>query len=213
MKPAKSKKRYILRYIFVAFIFTWAGALLFRDTAKTRTESATASHSDATNSFTKQDQVLLGYLKDIKAAYISDLNISYINKYNDGRTGDYTPPYDGDTIIDETKTNKKIASITILSGRSADETKRTLAHEYIHHIWYTKLNRDEQNILSSNLISSYGKDQGMQAHLLNYSNKNTLTPDELFSAYCADSSDSFLTTDILATCNKYIDRSALVMLR
>lgn len=209
MKPAKSKKRYILRYTIVAFIFTWVGALLFRDTAKTRTESTAVSNPSATISPIKQDAVLLGYLKDIKATYTSDLNISYINNYNDGRTGDYTPAYNSDSIINGTKT----AAITILSGRSTDDTKRTLAHEYMHHIWYTKLNRDEQNVLSSNLISSYSKDQGMQAHLLNYSNKGTLTPDELFSAYCADSSDSYLTPEILATCNKYIDRSALVMLR
>lgn len=230
MKPAKSKKRRVISLIigssflmFIGFCFGVLSILYpeYSDPnanaiamAKNGIEHPYPLVKSSTTSLGDKDPTLESYLKDLKATYVNNLDVSFVDSYSKGTgLGQYNQGYDGDLMSDGTTLNRKRPSINVLSGRSLDDTKRTLAHEYMHHIWYTQFDKSEQIILSSKLITAYSGDAQMQNAMQNYIVNNSLEPTEILSSYCTDSSDSYLTPDILTTCNKYINRSALVMLR
>lgn len=121
--------------------------------------------------------------------------------------GEYTyfiNPLNGDFLYGE---------LMIKSGLDKETEVTVIAHEYLHHVWATKLEDKTKGNLTSDLITMYGNDPVFRDRMFEYSEKGILNPDELFAYYCTESSDGYLTKYVLRQCNKYIKRSALVINR
>lgn len=81
-------------------------------------------------------------------------NVSLI--YNNDLTyrGSYTAYYINDM--------KDYAYSTIVIKPDIDNEKSTIAHEYLHHIWNTKMDQAFKDRLTSYLLSAYGKNSFAQ---------------------------------------------------
>lgn len=99
--------------------------------------------------------------------------------------------------------------IFLEEGYKTDKT--TVAHEYLHYMWY-KNQLDKDDRLVSDLISSYARTIEFQNLISKYYiDRGILVPTELFSFACTEIQDSHLTPYIVQKCNEYIDRSTLQM--
>lgn len=158
----------------------------------------------------KSDSDLKNRLVKVAAvnADLSNISIIYIDSYADKplQGGQYDP------VIDPLSEHPYLAKITVQSGRDNLETDRIVAHEYLHHIWNSDLTKNDKDMLSSNLPSALASDSFMINRLAGYQGIQT-SAFELFSFYCTESSDSFISAEVLELCNRYIDRSKLVLLR
>lgn len=134
----------------------------------------------------------------------------------------FVPSYDTETIKDQAGTyqafidtagNWSYGVLTVKQDTPARNLDSVVAHEYLHHIWYKALDNDMKTKLASDLISLYGNDTAMQERVKSYSENQILQPTELFSFYCTEVGDRYLTQYILEHCNKYINRSTLRMSR
>jgi len=103
-------------------------------------------------------------------------------------------------------------NITIRNNLGINELKRTLAHEYLHFVWFEVMTESERTRLGDALNAAYAKDPDMQIRMDVYIEKGTFQPTELFSIYCTESTDSYMLA-IVQDCNKYIDRSKIVLTR
>lgn len=105
--------------------------------------------------------------------------------------------------------------IEISEDLNTEEENRILAHEYLHHVWAKHIERNPslRNKITSDLITMHGRDNQFQNRVETYSDNGILIPTELFSYYCTESSDFYLSESILSECNKYIDRSKLKLIR
>lgn len=142
-----------------------------------------------------------------KEALLNDVSIKYVDGYeNENQEGGYQP------VLDE---NDKFAygTITIKKGLDSNNEKISVAHEYLHHIWETGLDYQTQHNLTSQLMTLYGNDEWMKNRTDFYSDTSMLLPTELFSFYCTEVGDQYLSEYVLNQCNTYINRSTLTFTR
>jgi hypothetical protein len=142
-----------------------------------------------------------------KEELLNDVSIKYVDGYeNENQQGEYQP------VLDD---NGKFAygTITIKKGIDSNSEKTYVAHEYLHHIWETGLDYQTQHDLTSQLMTLYGNDEWMKSRTNPYSDTSMLLPTELFSFYCTEVSDRYLSQYVLQQCNTYINRSTLLFTR
>lgn len=222
MKPATSKKRRVIKLIIGSALLLFIG-FCFGTYISTSAEYG-GSNADAkvstvvldTKRAAVQNPDLLSIAKEIGANEISNVDIVYREKMQTPwAKGEYDPAYDGDIMNDGTRPNKRLATIGVLKETSSDAQylKTTVAHEYMHHVWYGLLDVASRDKLASDLVSMYSTDQYMQNRTKKYVDEKMLSSTELLSFYCTEESDPYLTPGILSTCNKYINRSVLTMYR
>ena len=138
---------------------------------------------------------------------LDNVSIKYVDKYKDeNQNGEYAPVLNSDGTF-------SYGMITIKEGIDPTYEKTVIAHEYLHHVWQAQLDQMTLHDLTSQLMTLYGKDHWMQNRTDWYSDTNSLVPTELFSFYCTEASDKYLSQYVLDTCNKYIDRSKLTFTR
>ncbi len=139
---------------------------------------------------------------------LKDVSVKYVADYKDKPTqaGEYMP-------YEDSKGNFSYGVITIKQGLDAEEEKVVVAHEYLHHIWESELDPQTLHDLTSQLMTLYGKDDWFKTRVATYSDTNMLIPTELFSFYCTESSDQYLTPYVIEQCGKYINRGTLQFIR
>lgn len=160
----------------------------------------------------KHEPKLMAALGQVGVESVKHLDVRYVEEYADkgalkNQSGEYQ------SFINPTTGEFMYGMLTVKKGLVPEELKTVVAHEYLHHIWYTEIDEPTKENLTSHLITLYGNDPAMRRQLEEYANKGRLYPTELFSYYCTESSDGYLTTFILKSCNTYIDRPALTFLR
>lgn len=153
----------------------------------------------------KQDSNLVNVITAIggDTTKLQNVSVSYVDGYDvPDRAGEYIPYTDlnGDFSY---------GTITIKKGLEPDAEKVIVAHEYLHHIWETQIDPATLHDLTSQLMTMYGDDDGFKNRVAQYSDTNMLLPTELFSFYCTESSDQYLTTYVAEQCSTYINRSTL----
>ncbi len=154
-----------------------------------------------------QNPELLSILKQIGATEINDLDINYADSLNNPNwLGSYQEyRWDNDNSFSH-------GEIKILRTQpSVQDLYRTVAHEYLHHIWASKLDSQTVAILTSDLITMHGRNSYMQHRVNEYSHQGTLLPTEIFAFACSEFSDGWLSEYIRNQCNTYINRSQLQM--
>lgn len=142
-----------------------------------------------------------------KDELIDNISIKYVEGYDNASTnGQYQPVVNSDGTF-------SYGTITVKNGVEPTYEKTVVAHEYLHHIWQVHLDEQTLHDLTSQLMTLYGNDDWIKDRTNWYSDSNMLLPTELFSFYCTEASDKYLSQYVLDTCNKYIDRSALTFTR
>ena len=136
-----------------------------------------------------------------------NVSMKYVDGYENASTnGEYLPVLSSDGTF-------SYGTITIKKGINPTYEKTVVAHEYLHHVWQAQLDAQTLHDLTSQLMTLYGNDAWIKDRTNWYSDSNMLLPTELFSFYCTEVSDKYLSQYVLDTCNKYIDRSALTFTR
>lgn len=158
----------------------------------------------------EHDPAIVAILQQVGAKHIDAIDERYVDGYSEklsdqlGKYEAYINPTTGDFLY---------GTLTVKRGQDKNEEKTMIAHEYLHHVWFVLLDEPTKQNLTSHLITLYGKDVWMQDRVRDYSDNGILQPTELFSYYCTESSDSYLTTYVKDTCNAYINRASLLMVR
>lgn len=158
----------------------------------------------------RQDPELLELLRAVGAYYLQNLEFTFVTSYPDG--GDTDGEYEEFYYYDDEDEGFDYGVMTVRRGLDVEEQRRTVAHEYLHHVWYAKLTPTLRNTLTSHLNAMLATDEYMQEYEEQYRDSGGLIPTELFSFYCTEVSDSKLVQFVLDQCNRFIDRSQLVML-
>lgn len=142
-----------------------------------------------------------------KDELIDNVSLSYVDGYkNKDTNGEYLPVINSDGTF-------SYGTITIKKGIDPTYEKTVVAHEYLHHIWQSQLDEQTLHDLTSQLMTLYGNDAWIKDRTNWYADSNMLLPTELFSFYCTEVADKYLSQYVLDTCSKYINRSALVFTR
>lgn len=144
-----------------------------------------------------QESELLDRLTYLGGTNTKGLSIVYSSKLTDEARGEY-----------DQNTN----TIYVLQGREQRLTDRTIAHEYLHFIWDEALSDQERVDIDNKTEALYQRDADMQKRMEYYVGKGSFSYQEVFVIYCTESTDSYMLT-IVEVCNKYIDRSKLVLVR
>lgn len=114
-------------------------------------------------------------------------------------------------LYDENRT------ISLLKDQDVQtSTKPALAHEYLHYVWDKKMTPEEKTTLTTQLTNLYNGDYGMSGRMSKYTYLTVGSQDfatELFSIYCTESSDGYLSPEVLTKCNKWINRGAITFKR
>lgn len=134
------------------------------------------------------------FAKTVSIKYSTDLN-----SYEDGATI---------RTFDEKKNAHP--QILVRAGLSSDQQRRTVAHEYLHAAFTRIPNQDS---VIAEVESLYANDGYMRQRMASYISGGRLNSSELFSVYCTESSDAYLTVAVVTACNQMIDRSTLVFVR
>lgn len=143
-----------------------------------------------------QEPHLRQLLQSVGATQLEDLTLVYLDeKKYDIQLGEYN----GTTV-------------EVAQGLTPDKELRTVAHEYLHYVWYKIMTTDKRIELNGKLQTLLANDAGMQKRVAPYVKIDRLNNSELFSIYCTESTDSYMLS-IVDECNKYIDRSKLVLTR
>jgi hypothetical protein len=153
---------------------------------------------------------IVAVLQQIGATHIDAIDERYVDGYNEKLT-DQLGKYQA--YINLTTGDFLYGTLTVKRGQDKNQERTMIAHEYLHHVWFALIDGPTKENLTSQLISLYGKDAWMQDRVKEYADSGMLQPTELFSYYCTESSDGYLTTYVKDTCNAYINRSVLTMLR
>ncbi len=106
----------------------------------------------------------------------------------------------------------KTRIININKNVSEDKLKTALAHEYLHFIWFepeSLLSTDGK--LHSELVKLHGNANFHNHIKSKYIDKGLYHTSELFSFACTEFPDNKLEAYTLEQCNKWIDRSKLVI--
>ena len=157
-----------------------------------------------------RDPTIDSALEKIGASHSETVKFSteYVPGYEvQGKEGEYQ------IYINPATGRYMYGKMTIKSGLDANNTLSTIAHEYLHHVWYAVLDEPTKLKLTSDLITMYGNDSPVKSRAKGYTDTQRLQPTELFSIYCTESTDSYLTEYVRSECEKYINRNAFLMLR
>jgi hypothetical protein len=84
--------------------------------------------------------------------------------------------------------------------------RSAFAHEYLHHLWANRLTTADQERISRVLSEVYEHDTKMHKIMQSYGSARDT---ELFAYYCANTSDTYLSDELLDICGAYIDRRVL----
>lgn len=189
-------------------VYIWVGIF-----ATGLTMAFITRNPDAIKPPVAQDAHLMQIIADVGGdpAKLKDVSVKYVSDYKDGfknQAGEYSS-------AEDSKGNFSYGTMTIKQGLDAEEEKVVVAHEYLHHIWFSELEHDQVAVrdLTSQLMTLYGQDEWFKTRVATYSDTNMLIPTELFSFYCTESSDQYLTPYVIEQCNKYINRSTLKFIR
>lgn len=148
------------------------------------------------------DPAVVGILNDInpRAGY-SDLSVLFhddsrldINTRNTYIDSDARGIYDGH-------------SISVRRDIPVDQQKRTIAHEYLHYIWY-KNNLDSNSDLVRKLNNILGNSYNLRIRMQPYFERSAVSPTEIFSIVCTELPDEQIA-EVLQDCNKYIDTKTI----
>lgn len=141
-------------------------------------------------------------------AKIAKFSTEYVDSYAaEGQWGLYQ------TYINPTTGKFLYGKMTILKGLNQNDYLSSVAHEYLHHVWFALMDEPTKTKLTSDLIAMYGNDSPVRSRAKWYSDEQKLQPTELFSIYCTESTDGYLTGYVRSECEKYINRNAFLMLR
>ena len=200
-------------------VYTWIGiiagglALAFIPNAEVQTNTGVNTQSAQTpvTPTLKKDSHLLTVLANVGATQTEGIEVQYVDTFTDlgmfdqaGEYVAYTNPVDG---------SFQYGTLQIKRGLDNESEKVAVAHEYLHHIWFAKMDAQTIANLTSELIALYGEDRWMQERVASYAESGTLQATELFSYYCTESSSRYLTQYVLDECNKYILRQNLQLIR
>lgn len=198
----RTGRKVLLGYVAVGIFIGGVGMVYTDIPAKSETQAVAYDRP-----VLKQDAGLMKILRLVGAKYTDKLEVTYVKAYKNGdREGEHQSFFYEDGTFSH-------GVMTIKKGLNAEDKKTVVAHEYLHHIWDLKLDDTARNNLTSHLITLYGNDSVMRERVKDYGDKGTLLPTELFSYYCTESSDAYLTNYVKKMCNTYIKRSSLAMLR
>lgn len=187
-------------------VYIWVGIF-----ATGLTMALITRNPDAIKPPAEQDAHLMQVIATVggDTAKLKDVSVKYVADYKDGfqnQAGEYMS-------YDDSKGNFSYGTLTVKQGLDVEEEKVVTAHEYLHHIWFSELDEQTQRELTSQLMTLYGQDDWFKTRVATYSDTNMLIPTELFSFYCTESSDQYLTPYVIEQCNKYINRGALKLIR
>lgn len=157
------------------------------------------------------DPSIVRSLQIVGATDISNIETKWVNGYDNTVVTDQMGEYQA--FVNPTTGKWVYGVLTMKQGTSANELNVAVAHEYLHHVWFKTLDENTKVRLTSDLIAMYGNDASMQRRVESYADHQTLQSTELFSYYCTESSDGYLTNYVLSECNKYINRGALQLAR
>lgn len=158
------------------------------------------------------DPAITATLKTVGATDIDGIETKFITNFGkksvlDDQLGQYQ------AYVDQTTKKWSYGKLLVKKDLHGNQLNVVVAHEYLHHVWFKDLSEKTKIRLTSDLITMYGRDPLMQGRATEYSDKQMLQPTELFSYYCTESSNGYLTKYVLGQCNKYINRGSLVMTR
>jgi len=142
----------------------------------------------------KQDPELIEVLYSLGAEH-TNFSLAYNDELPFGATGRYSAE-----------------GLEVARVNDPEKLKRLLAHEYLHHVWYSHTTPEKKRELENELFSIYKNDPATQNRMIRYIELDLLSATELFSIYCTEVNDSYILS-IVDECNKYIDRSTLTLLR
>jgi hypothetical protein len=187
-------------------VYIWVGIF-----ATGLTMAFITRNPDAIKPPAEQDAHLMQVISAVggDTAKLKDVSVKYVADYKDGfqnQAGEYMS-------YDDSKGNFSYGTLTVKQGLDVEEEKVVTAHEYLHHIWFSELDEQTQRELTSQLMTLYGQDDWFKTRVATYSDTNMLIPTELFSFYCTESSDQYLTPYVIEQCNKYINRGTLQFIR
>jgi len=148
------------------------------------------------------DLVSLLYSLNISKDEISNLALEYVTTiagvpvWVEGQAQNY---YRKDGSIAYSK-------ISIKENMRNDSRKTVLlAHEYLHYVWDTKLNKTTQDEIAKSLNETYNRDVLMQERTKKYVDNNKLVASELFAFYCTER----INLPKMVADNCHIDRTKL----
>lgn len=185
-------------------VYIWLGIILAASAMVFIT-----NNSDIVKPLVSRDASLMNVLYSVggKDSLINDVSVKYVEGYEkENQRGEYLP-------MEDNNGNFAYGTITIKQGLDANKERTYVAHEYLHHIWETGLDRQTQHDLTSQLLTLYGNDEWMKNRTDFYSDTSMLLPTELFSFYCTEVGDRHLSQYVLDQCNTYINRSTLSFMR
>lgn len=201
----KTRKRLFFRSgARVLGVYIWIGIFATGLTMALITRSPEAIKPPVT-----RDDTIAAILHAVggKDELIDNVSLSYVDGYkNKDTNGEYSPVINSDGTF-------SYGTITIKKGIEPTYEKTVVAHEYLHHIWQSQLDEQTLHDLTSQLMTLYGNDAWIKDRTNWYADSNMLLPTELFSFYCTEVADKYLSPYVLDTCSKYINRSALVFTR
>lgn len=214
----RSKEPFVRRGKSVLVFYTLVGIVISTGLSVVQPDQFASTTDAGINTQTTQsfdipprtmDSVLVSQLDAIGATLRENISINYVESYEnqplkEGEYQSYTNSINGEYAYSD---------ITIKRGLSVANERATVAHEYLHHVWFTTLDDVTKQRLTSDLITIYGGDPQLRQRSKFYSDSGALQPTELFSMYCTESSDVYLTEYILTECGKYIRRSTLTFQR
>lgn len=102
---------------------------------------------------------------------------------------------------------------TIEISPASPHQRRTLAHEYLHYI-VSNMSQTEFSDVSRLVMNIYESDSSLRNRMQPYIQRGdtpgtTALSNELFAILCTESSDKYLSNELLAYCNKYLNRSKI----
>ena len=158
-----------------------------------------------------KDPAIAAVLQQVGASDVQLIDYQYVDGYNDPAFPDKEGEYQ--SFINTATGGFVYGKLTLKRGMTPENERIIAAHEYLHHVWFKLLDKDTKENLTAHLIGMYGNDGEMHKRVQDYVKNGTLYPTELFSYYCTESSNGYLTQYVLDQCNKYINRSTLVLQR
>ena len=191
---------------FVIFIIGW-NTLGPGKTIQSQYENRTVSNESISEDYsnTYQNPVLLAILQEIqpKSGY-NDLSL----KWTDDPITDCGWVESAGCYVGEGNSH----TIYILNNSPEKTVKNTMAHEYLHYVWY-KENLESKGNLVSLLENFYASSPTLRQRIDPYYTKdgNALEATEIFSYSCTEINDGSLG-EIATWCNKYIDTQSVPVL-
>jgi len=154
-----------------------------------------------------QDPELLAKFKYRGAEYTDKINLIYIDSIS------IVPNLDlpnEELYSGLNQHNALEDTIYIKIGLDPAYENITIAHEYLHYIWYTYLSNTEKETILEQAKQIAENDWYIARRISYRTNNESSTENELFPMICTERADRFITS-MLYVCNKYIDRSKLLL--